>query len=79
MLEEVSPAAVQKNMSLLIKEMEKAGIWLGIAPVRGSQNGDNDEALLLMESYPGRFLGIPCIDPLNPAKAVEKTRKYCLE
>lgn len=74
----VSPAAAQKDCELLLKEMDKAGIVYGVAPVRLPQEADNDDALKLMEKYPGRFLGIPWIDPLTPDKAIKEIEKYCV-
>ena len=53
---EVSPAAMEKSMELLIQEMNDAGIVYGVAPVRVPTDGDNDDAVRLMEEYPGRFL-----------------------
>lgn len=59
---EVSQAATEKSMALLLQEMDEAGIVYGVAPVRVPTDGDNDDAVRLMEDYPERFLGIPWID-----------------
>ena len=75
----VSPAACQKDTSLLIKEMDAVGKFLGVAPVRVPQNATNDDAVTLMQDYPGHFLGIPWIDPLDPAKALADIEKYCIQ
>ena len=72
----VSAAAAQKDMDLLIREMDEAGILLGVAPVRLPQNGDNEDAIRLMEKYPGRFLGIPWIDPVESEKALAEIAKW---
>lgn len=74
----VSEAAMQKSMELLIKEMDEAGIVYGVAPVRVPTNGNNDDAVRLMEEYPGRFLAIPWIDPLKPEQALKDIDDYVL-
>lgn len=73
---EVSPAAMEKSMELLIQEMNDAGIVYGVAPVRVPTDGDNDDAVRLMEEYPERFLGIPWIDPLHTEEALQQIEKY---
>ena len=77
-LGDVSPAACQQSVELLLQEMDAAGIVYGVAPVRLPQNATNDDALALMEAYPGRFLGIPWIDPLNPDCALAQIDQYCV-
>lgn len=72
----VSEAAMQKSMKLLIQEMDEAGIVYGVAPVRVPTNGDNEDAIHLMEDYPGRFLGIPWIDPLKSEQALQEIDQY---
>lgn len=74
----VSEAAQKKDCSLLVREMEAAGVVWGVAPVRLPQDADNDDALRLMEQFPGHFLGIPWIDPLEPGKAIAEIQKYCV-
>lgn len=73
---EVSQAATEKSMALLLQEMDEAGIVYGVAPVRVPTDGDNDDAVRLMEDYPERFLGIPWIDPLQTEKALTDIDKY---
>ena len=75
----VSPAACRKDTSLLIEEMESVGEFWGVAPVRVPQDATNDDAVTLMQDYPGHFLGIPWIDPLDPAKALAEIEKYCVQ
>lgn len=77
-LGEVSPAAQQQDMNLLIAEMEDAGITWGVAPVRVPQDATNQDAVDLMAEYPGHFLGIPWIDPLEPDKARAAINTYCV-
>ena len=74
----VSEAACLKDTSLLVQEMDEAGVTWGVAPVRLPQDGDNDDALRLMEEFPDHFLGIPWIDPLDPERAIAEIGKYCV-
>lgn len=75
----VSTAARERSTDLLIREMDEAGVVLGVAPVRVPCAGDNDDALTLMECFPGRFLGIPWIDPLNPDSACAEIEYFCVQ
>lgn len=78
-IEPVSPAACQKQTSLLIQEMDEIGDYLGVAPVRLPQNATNEDAILLMQEFPKHFLGIPWIDPLCPDTAIAEIKKYCVQ
>lgn len=77
-LGEVSPAATRKDCRLLVEEMGAAGVVWGVAPVRLPQEAHNEDALRLMEEYPGHFLGIPWIDPLTPKAAIAEVERYCV-
>ncbi|WP_294446003.1 amidohydrolase family protein [uncultured Mailhella sp.] len=74
----VSEAALRKNTALLVEEMDKAGVSWGVAPVRLPQNGNNDDAVTLMQDFPGHFLGVPWIDPLIPDAACAAVENYCV-
>lgn len=78
-LGEMSEAARKKDTALLVEEMDKAGVVLGVAPVRLPQDGDNDDAESLMKDFPNHFLGVPWIDPLNPKEACSVIEKYCVK
>lgn len=75
----VSEAARRKDTAMLTKEMDDAGVVWGVAPVRLPQNGDNNDAVTLMEEFPDHFLGIPWIDPLNPDAARAEIERYCVK
>ncbi len=77
-LGEISEAARKKDTALLVEEMDKAGVVLGVAPVRLPQDGDNDDAERLMKEFPNHFLGVPWVDPLNPKEACSVIEKYCV-
>ena len=58
-----SEAARKFDMDLMIKEMDEAGVALGIAPYRyGQDMNDIDE---LVDAYPGRFAALAHIDPYS--------------
>ncbi len=78
-LGEISEAARKKDTALLVEEMDKAGVVLGVAPVRLPQDGDNGDAESLMSDFPNHFLGVPWIDPLNPKEACSVIEKYCIK
>ena len=78
-LGEISEAARKKDTALLVEEMDKAGVVLGVAPVRLPQDGDNGDAESLMSDFPNHFLGVPWIDPLNPKEACSVIEKYCVK
>lgn len=75
----VSEAAIQKSMDLVIQEMDEAGIVYGVAPVRVPTDGDNEDAVRLMKDYPGRFLAIPWINPLQTEQALREIEQYVLQ
>lgn len=75
----VSEAARAQDVALLTKEMKAAGVLWGVAPVRLPQNADNRDALSLMEDFPGHFIGVPWIDPLNPDAARAEIELYCVK
>lgn len=75
----VSVAARKRDTALLVREMDAAGVAWGVAPVRLPQDAANEDAVALMEEFPGRFLGIPWIDPLNPDTACTEIEDFCLK
>ena len=77
-LGEISEEKKKKDTALLVEEMDKAGVVLGVAPVRLPQDGDNDDAERLMKEFPNHFLGVPWVDPLNPKEACSVIEKYCV-
>jgi len=59
----------KKSMALCLKEMDEAGIVLGVSPVRKAFGMQNEELLPLLEEYPDRFAGIACIEPMEGISA----------
>lgn len=75
-LKEVPESVRQASMDLMIQEMDEAGVTYGAVPMRVTDNGNNDDLLALEKQYPGRFLGLPQINPLNQEKALTDIDKY---
>ena len=75
---EPSQAAVQKDMDLLIQEMNEAGVTYGVTPIRKSTNGDNDDIRHLQNDYPNRFFGFIDVNPLQPKEALRDINIYII-
>lgn len=69
-------SAMEKSMELLLAEMEESNIVKGLAAVRKTCEGDNDDVFKLAEQYPDKFLGIVWVDPLNYEEAIADVDKY---
>ena len=75
---EPSQAAIQKDMSLLIKEMDEAGVTYGVAPIRKSTQGDNNDIARLQKDFPDRFFGFIDVDALKPQEALADIKQYII-
>jgi uncharacterized protein len=69
-----APSAQSQSMDLLLEEMDAGGISVGV--VTGRHSGvfgsvSNGDLLDLVKAYPGRFVGIPSIDPTDRRAAIE--------
>ena len=72
---EVARSARERSCEILIREMDEAGVALGVAPGRtGGVFGTmtNDDLLALTARYPGRFVGLAGIDPVDRKKAMRE-------
>lgn len=72
---EVAQSARQRSVELLIQEMDEAGITCGVAPGRtggvfGSMS--NDDLMQLLSKYPGKFIALAGIDPVNRKNAIKE-------
>jgi predicted TIM-barrel fold metal-dependent hydrolase len=70
-----SPAATGKSCDLLIKEMDDAGIDMGV--VVGRKSGflgsvSNDDVMGFVKTYPGRFVAVASVDITNRKTAVRE-------
>lgn len=75
-----APSTRERSTELLIKEMNAAGISIGIVPGRKAYpflgGVENDDIVAIMQDYPGRFLGVAGIDPTNKQQAYDEIDKY---
>lgn len=78
-----SPSASiqQRSLSLLVDEMDAAGIEIAVVPGRMSPSThiSNAELLELRAQYPDRFIIFPLFDPLRPEESlaeIEETVVY---
>jgi len=70
---EPSPAAERQSIELLINEMDTAGVARGVVVGRNSGSlGSVDNAVVkeFCETYPGRFVPVASIDPVDRKRAV---------
>ena len=75
----VGESARQRSMSLFIEEMDAAGITLGSRADPKSTGMDNNDLARLDAAYPGRFIGIAGIDPLDGEEALRETEHFALK
>jgi hypothetical protein len=72
---EPAPSVLQHSMSLLLKEMDAAGVTTGV--VVGRHSGrfgsiSNEEVAQVIKDHPGRFVGAASIDPTNRKVAAKQ-------
>lgn len=76
----LAPSAREQSMEMLIREMDEAGIDMGVVPIRTSDGVENDDLVALLRDYPGRFIGMAGIDPtLGLVKALEDIDTYVVK
>jgi predicted TIM-barrel fold metal-dependent hydrolase len=72
---EPAPSVRDKSMPLLLKEMDAAGVTMGVIIGRNSGRYgslSNDDVAKMVADYPGRFVGTASIDPSNRKIASEQ-------
>lgn len=75
-----SRSIILESMPLFIEEMDEAGITRAVVPLRRAFGHKNEDLLSLMQEYPGRFIGSPCIDPnLAIQTSLQEIEDYVLE
>jgi predicted TIM-barrel fold metal-dependent hydrolase len=72
---EPAQSAQKQSMELLLKEMDDAGVTLGV--VMGRFSGvygsvTNQDVAEIVKAYPGRFVGVGSIDPSDRRKALRQ-------
>jgi len=64
-------SAEKQSMEMVLKEMDEAGITLGVATGRATAPGtSNDDLAQLCKDYPNRFLAIATLDPRGQRDAM---------
>ena len=77
-LMKVSPAVEQRDADLLYREMDDAGVTLGVMTGRQSPdmgNVSNDDLMLVVREQPSRFVGIACVDGSDPIAAIAEIER----
>lgn len=75
---EIAPSVLEKSMDLLLQEMDESGVSLGVVTIRKTNGCRNEEVVDLLNRYPGRFIGIPQIDPLEGEAALREIEEYVI-
>ncbi|MGQ7791988.1 amidohydrolase family protein [Faunimonas sp. B44] len=70
---EPAPSASQHSMPMLLDEMDRAGVTMGV--VVGRMSGafgsvSNDDVAAIVADHPGRFVGVASIDPASRDGAI---------
>ncbi len=69
---EPAESATKKSIDLLLKEMDRAGVTTGVMLGRVSKvfgSVSNEDLQKIQNDYPGRFIGIPSINPTDRKEA----------
>jgi len=71
---------IDEDMNLFLQEMDEAGITKAVVPLRRAFGHKNEDLISLLEEYPGRFIGSPCIDPNNPIEiSLQEIQEYVVD
>lgn len=74
----LAPSIKEKSEELFIKELDEAGIDIGVIPGRNLMGVTTDELFEFADRYPGRFYVFPNINALDTEKALEDIDKYVI-
>ena len=67
------PSVQQRSVDLMFREMEEAGIEIGVVPGRVSPvlgTIENDDVMSMVAQYPQRLIGFTSVNPVNRRKAI---------
>ncbi|MCC7486999.1 MAG: amidohydrolase [Burkholderiales bacterium] len=70
---EPARSAQARSMDMLLAEMDRAGVGVGVVQARFSDffgSVSNDDVAAICREYPGRFVGIAAIDPTGRRAAI---------
>lgn len=70
-----SVAARTQSMDAMIQEMDAFDVVKGVVCTRVTDGGNNDELIELLNAYPGRFIGVPHIEPYDSKRAVAEVER----
>ena len=77
------PSAKHGDMEEMLREMDEAGVTMGIIPGRQANpfmgNVPNDDIIEIVKEYPKRFVGVASIDPTSPAKAIDEIKRVVID
>lgn len=72
----LAPSITEKSEQLFIKELDEAGIDIGVIPGRTMMGVSNDELFEFADKYPGRFYIFPNVNAIDTKAALEAIDKY---
>jgi len=72
----LAPSIKEKSEELFIKELDEAGIDIGVIPGRQLMGVTNDELFEFADRYPGRFYIFPNVNVIDTEAALEAIDKY---
>lgn len=75
----ISPWAREFSLPGLIREMDEAGVSQAVVPIRKGCGGDNEDLLRLFAEWPGRFIGLAGLAPMQDmGRAMEELERFVL-
>ena len=75
---EPARSAQEQSMELLLKEMDEAGVSVGVVMGRfsgGMGSISNQDVAQIVHDYAGRFIGVGSVDPSNRKAAIGQIRE----
>jgi predicted TIM-barrel fold metal-dependent hydrolase len=79
---EPAPSALQQSMPLLLEEMDRGGVTMGVVVGRLSElygSVSNDDVARVLKEYPGRFIGVASVDPAQPEASISEISRRLAE
>lgn len=78
----LAPSICEESMKLLLEDMEKNGIDMGVAPGRAAHFAggmSNDDIIRLVTEYPARFVGLAGLNAADWRGAVREIQRTVLD
>ena len=70
-----SVAARTRSMDDMLKELDQFEVVSGVVCTRVTDGGSNEDLVELLEKFPGRFIGMPHIQPADGADAIAEIER----